>query len=222
MKRAIAGSSASRKRVASKSGATQDKLLQAALALISEKGYRGAGTREIARRAGVCELTLFRHFGTKERLFERMLASHTFLPRLKNLLPAVSRMPLEEALTVIGVHFLNTLKERKALVRIVLSEIPNHRAEVRGAFTKVIAQIRSVLEGYLEIQKTPYRISETAVRNAPRVFLGSLYSFFLIEEVFRGRQLTRREAEAIVQGTVCILVHGLSESASIPAASKEV
>jgi AcrR family transcriptional regulator len=49
--------------------------------VVSEKGYLGATTREIARVAGVTELTLFRHFGSKQRLFEEMLSRHTFLPR---------------------------------------------------------------------------------------------------------------------------------------------
>ena len=49
------------------------ELLDATLKLISEKGYLGSTTREIAQEAGVTELTLFRHFGTKEKLFEALL-----------------------------------------------------------------------------------------------------------------------------------------------------
>ena len=48
---------------------TKEKILDATIALVSQKGYLGATTREIARGAGVTELTLFRHFGTKEKLF---------------------------------------------------------------------------------------------------------------------------------------------------------
>ena len=54
---------------------TKEQLLKATLKLISEKGYIGATTREIAHEAGVTELTLFRHFGSKERLFEELLNS---------------------------------------------------------------------------------------------------------------------------------------------------
>ncbi|HEX9020484.1 MAG TPA: helix-turn-helix domain-containing protein, partial [Nitrospirota bacterium] len=66
---------------------TKQRLLEATLKLISEKGYFGATTRDISREAGVTELTLFRHFGSKEKLFEELLNSYTFLPRLKELLP---------------------------------------------------------------------------------------------------------------------------------------
>ena len=55
-----------------KKNTTKQRLLDATLKLISEKGYLGSTTREIAQEAGVTELTLFRHFGTKEKLFEAL------------------------------------------------------------------------------------------------------------------------------------------------------
>jgi AcrR family transcriptional regulator len=52
---------------------TRERLLAAALAVFAEKGYRAATTREIAARAGVAELTLFRRFSSKQGLFEALL-----------------------------------------------------------------------------------------------------------------------------------------------------
>jgi AcrR family transcriptional regulator len=60
---------------------TKEKLLDATLSLMSEKGYLGATTRAISERAGVTELTLFRHFGSKEKLFEEVLNKYSFLPK---------------------------------------------------------------------------------------------------------------------------------------------
>ncbi len=77
-----------------KKNTTEQRLLDATLKLISEKGYLGSTTREIAQEAGVTELTLFRHFGTKEKLFEALLRNHTFLPRLKELLPELDGLIL--------------------------------------------------------------------------------------------------------------------------------
>src|SRR5262245_23144022 len=45
-------------------------MLDAALNTFAEKGYGQATTREIAARAGVTETLLFRHFTTKQALFE--------------------------------------------------------------------------------------------------------------------------------------------------------
>lgn len=46
----------------------RDQLREAALKVYSTAGTRGATTRRIAREAGVNEVTLFRHFGSKDAL----------------------------------------------------------------------------------------------------------------------------------------------------------
>ena len=51
----------------------RDRLLHAAAEVYSETGFRGTTTRRIAQVAGVNEITLFRHFGTKEALVKEAL-----------------------------------------------------------------------------------------------------------------------------------------------------
>lgn len=48
---------------------TKDIILEAALDVFSEKGYTSATTLEISKKAKVSEMTLFRHFQTKNNLF---------------------------------------------------------------------------------------------------------------------------------------------------------
>lgn len=50
--------------------ATRKRIEAAALKLIGQVGYKRATTRRIAEEAGVNEVTLFRHFGTKKNLLE--------------------------------------------------------------------------------------------------------------------------------------------------------
>ena len=52
---------------------TEQKIVDSALKLFAEKGYKGATTSDIARNAGVSELTIFRKFETKENLFDETL-----------------------------------------------------------------------------------------------------------------------------------------------------
>lgn len=47
----------------------QEEVIQSALALFIEKGYKGTTTSEIAKMANISEVTLFRHFKSKEELF---------------------------------------------------------------------------------------------------------------------------------------------------------
>lgn len=48
---------------------TRELILDASLLIFSEKGYVSATTLEISKKAGVSEMTLFRHFQTKNNLF---------------------------------------------------------------------------------------------------------------------------------------------------------
>lgn len=52
---------------------TEERILQAALNLFSEKGYSGASTQEIAREAQVAEGTIFRYFPQKKDLLRSVV-----------------------------------------------------------------------------------------------------------------------------------------------------
>jgi AcrR family transcriptional regulator len=58
------------RRVAPERDGVRARLLKAAHELFTEMGYRATTTKEIAVRADVAELTLFRHFGSKVEVFE--------------------------------------------------------------------------------------------------------------------------------------------------------
>lgn len=75
---------------------THDALRWAALELFSERGYDATGTAMIAERAGVSEMTLFRHYPTKGSL----LLADPFDPALAEAVR--ERTPGEPALTALA------------------------------------------------------------------------------------------------------------------------
>jgi AcrR family transcriptional regulator len=76
---------------AAKSRATQDKIINAVVGLIREKGYLAASSNEIAKRAGVTWGAVQHHFGGKDEILGEVLErSHqTFQQRLGD--PAFTR-----------------------------------------------------------------------------------------------------------------------------------
>jgi AcrR family transcriptional regulator len=52
---------------------TRQRLFDAATETLNRRGIQGATTREIARRAGIHEVTFFRHFKSKEQLLRAIL-----------------------------------------------------------------------------------------------------------------------------------------------------
>jgi AcrR family transcriptional regulator len=192
-----------------KTSNTKEQLLKATLKLISEKGYLGATTREIALEAGVTELTLFRHFGSKERLFEELLKGYTFLPMLKELLPELEGLSCEEALTLIATRFLLSLKERKSMVKIMYSEGTRYPVKTREVYNKFIDEMRTTLALYFEsLQKRAIIRKNMSSDMAARVFLWILFSYFRSEEIMRSAGMKKKALERDVQVIIDIFMHG--------------
>ena len=86
-------------RQAEKSRRTQESIINAVIALITEGGYAAASSTEIARRAGVSWGAVQHHFGGKDEILEAVLArSHeTFTERLSD--PVFTRGTLERRIT---------------------------------------------------------------------------------------------------------------------------
>lgn len=51
----------------------KERIIEASVSLFIRKGYKGTTTKTIAQEAGVNELTVFRHFGTKEGILRAII-----------------------------------------------------------------------------------------------------------------------------------------------------
>jgi AcrR family transcriptional regulator len=192
-----------------KRAATKERLLQSTLALISEKGYLGATTKEIAAAAGVTELTLFRHFGSKERLFEELLQNYTFLPKLRELLPELDDFPFEEALVLVAERFLQSLKERKSMVKIMYSEVTIYPEKIRAVYNRFLADIRATLASYFKtFQAKKILKPDVSADMAARMFLWMLFAYFRSEEIMRPGGMKKRVVQRDIREMIHIFCKG--------------
>jgi AcrR family transcriptional regulator len=102
----------------------RDRILRAAAQVYAETGYRGATTRRIAQEAGVNEITLFRHFGSKDALIHEAIRCAD-VAMVAAFLPDVPRDPRAELLAWSREH-LAGLRERRSLIRTCMGEIEEH------------------------------------------------------------------------------------------------
>ena len=191
-----------------KKNMTEKKLLNATLRLISEKGYIGATTREIAREAGVTELTLFRHFGTKEKLFEQLLNTYTFLPRLKELIPELDDLNPQDALRLIATRFLLSLKERKSMVKIMYSEVTSYPDKVKNLYNKFIDDLRATLATYFKGLRKKGLLRRVSPEMAAQLFLGILFSYFRSEEIIREGGMKKQKMQKNINEFVDVFMFG--------------
>lgn len=100
---------------------TQDRIIEAAAQLFSCQGFNGSSTSEIARLAGVSEVTVFRHFPRKRDLFwaatesrlRRLRISKDLRTRLENDESPVTAVPEIVSLWV------DTVKNQPEVLRLL-------------------------------------------------------------------------------------------------------
>jgi len=105
-------------------GGLRQHMLDAAFAAFQAHGFEATAMEAVARAAGVAKLTLYRHFETKEALFEQVV--HRAQDRVRRTLEArIDRAaPLEAVLRecIAGLHEGFTQAEYLAVMRMVIAE----------------------------------------------------------------------------------------------------
>lgn len=199
---------------------TKDRILDAALNVFSMKGYLGATTREIAGLAGVAEVTLFRNFSSKEKLFEEVVNRYSFLPALKGLLPELQDRPYRDALAEIARRFLAILNERRHLVRIVQGDI-HHSEKLRDIFYLFTDEMFRTLASYFGEMQARGVLRDFDAKAAARAFFGMFFSYFYREECIAKRKIGKPDLNRVVKEFVDIFVRGtLSETGRLRPGSK--
>ncbi len=162
----------------------REQIITIALEVFSEKGYRGAVTREIARAAGINEVTLFRYFHRKELLFRSVIERYSFLPKFKELVPKLDTMSYRKALKAIAEKFLDVLEERKAMVKIMHSEAHLYPQEARIIYRELIDKIFKQFNIFLEKRIQAGEVREIDSYLSARCFFGMFFSHFIKNEIY--------------------------------------
>jgi len=190
--------------------ARREKIVDAALRTFSRHGYRGATTRQLARTAGITEVTLFRYFPTKEKLFGAVLEKYSILPVLRaELLQPERAGGAQEALRQIGRRFMAILRERQDLIRLMFSEAVVNPRTARmlfrqgpGRFMEDAAKMLAALHKRHEIRRVDFTIASRAV-------LGVFFSFMLLQEIIFGGEGEQVDLDRAADALSEILWRGL-------------
>jgi AcrR family transcriptional regulator len=189
---------------------TKGKILEAGLALFSQRGYLGATTKEIAKEAGVAELTLFRHFSSKEKLFEEMIHTYSFLPALKGLLPEIKSLDYQKALSTIAEKFLERLSERRQLIKIMHAEIAVYPVKVKEIYHNFIDEIYRTLASYFKELQERGVLRDFNPELASKAFLGMFFSYFNAQEFLVKQKGKNMDTEIVIREFVQIFISGTS------------
>lgn len=154
---------------------TRERILEAAARVFAEKGYARATTRALAEAAGVNEVTLFRHFGSKANLFAAVVEIYA-APKLSASLSVVLTSDLEHDLMAMGSMVLSLLLERQEPMRMMLCEA-EHFEEVRQVLAQNPRRLRQMLAGYLRGQQALGKVRPLHAEAAAQAFWGMFFAY---------------------------------------------
>jgi AcrR family transcriptional regulator len=151
----------------------RDRLVEVTARIFAEAGYHGTTTRRIAQEADVNEVTLFRHFGSKEALIREAL--RTAALRTRASLDPESTDPAAElhrwALAAFH-HFY----ERKDLVRRVMGEMVERPEIAPSVCEDTNAECSQLERFFTRLQERGLARGDVPARAAAGMLLGALIS----------------------------------------------
>ncbi|GKU83734.1 TetR/AcrR family transcriptional regulator [Niallia sp. NCCP-28] len=193
----------------------QKKILIAAIEAFSDKGYAATSTNEIAKKAGVAEGTIFRHYKTKKDLLTAILTPlvHTLIAPfiVKDFFSKVldlSYNTFEEFIRAIVYNRLEFLKKNQALFKILIQEIPFHE-DLRELFKEQIAKkIFKRMEELVESFKAKSEIIDIPTYSSVRLTVTSIFGYFIARYILLPEAKWNDEEE--IETTIQFILYGLT------------
>ena len=112
---------------------TEEKILEAASEVFTEKGFAGTRTRDIAEEAGINLALLNYYFRSKEKLFEQVMKVKMVL-LFGQIVPILTneKTNLEEKIDLVSNKYFEILSKNPNLPLFVLSEMQKKNSEVKS------------------------------------------------------------------------------------------
>lgn len=188
---------------------TRDRILDSALELFGSRGFAGTTTREIARRAGVNEVTVFRTFGTKQGVYVAMLAERSLAPSITRSVEFDLSSPLDEMMVRNVSMVLGMLKENRHMFMLMLNDVwrqPRARKTLGEVpMQKAVAFLSSMLERQMDAG----RLRRMEPELAARAMIGMVQAYFLTNYLIQGSADDPERDDRFVRGFVSIFLDGL-------------
>jgi len=152
---------------------TRSTILEAAVRVFSQHGFRGSTTRRIADAASVNEVTIFRYFGSKQALLQEAIRGSD-VNAFSSPLPAVPKDPAHE-LTQWCTAVINHLHSRSSVIRKCMGEM-EERPELSGQATEAPIRATNELCSYFRrLRSKGFTEEEFDPSVASAMLIGSLF-----------------------------------------------
>ncbi len=151
---------------------TEARIIKGALEVFLDKGFLQATTQEIAKKAEVAEVTLFRKFKNKQSLFEFTI-THIIADTFDaSHMAEIYKQDEHSFLKTLITNRLEVINEHQALFKLIIAESIREHLPKDLQFTEVIySQLKTLLEHHYI-----YHHKEANIEIKARLIAGFLLS----------------------------------------------
>lgn len=192
------------------------RLLDAAARVYAETGFRGTTTRRVAQEAGVNEVTLFRHFGTKEALVRAALAQvhrQSDLAELGD--PRDPGAELYRWARGIYRHWAGA----RDLISRVMGDLVEHPEIAPGVCEEPHCEHARLSAYLVRLRDRGIATKDFHPDAAAGLLLGSIFTHAMWREHFEDEKMP--PAEEVLRQYVLLLLSAIGADATVPAAAGE-
>lgn len=174
----------------------RQQIIEVAIELFSQKGFRGTTTKEIAAAAGVNEAIIFRHFATKRDLYAAIIDCKAHPPDGQSfdevLAKAMSSNDDRQVFHTLAAHILEFHERDDTAMRILLYSALERHELAQMIFTTHIAKVYGQLAEYVKRRVAAGAFRKIDPMTAVRGFMGMIINQVMLEKFFqyKGSQLS--------------------------------
>ncbi len=186
---------------------TQNKILNAAMMLIMEKGYTATTTKDIAQKAEVNECTIFRKFKSKKEI----IAAAMTLPEWNPCLLESDFQytgELRKDLCSFAEVYLKKVTPKMVKVSLGLRS-PDLYDITKDGIREIPDTFKKVLVNYFTEMKQQNKIQTEDIESLAVAFLAMNFGYVFFKASF-GEELTELQTKEYIESSVWHFVNGIS------------
>lgn len=189
---------------------TREKILEAAIDLMSLKGFSSTTTKEIAQVAGVSEMTLFRKYKNKQEILDAVIETYTCAFHSEKMFTENKVIyDLEVDLANVSRTYQYFMSENKKVVLLAYKESGTHD-EISERLTSNPRFMKKFLVDYLTEMKKRDKIIDVNIEVTVFSFMTMNLGYFSAQFI-SGTKVAVVPIEVFIEHSVKVFARGLKK-----------
>lgn len=185
---------------------TQNKIINSAMMLIMEKGYTATTTKDIAKKAGINECTIFRKFKGKKEIIAAAMTLPEWNPCLKESDFEYTGELIKDLCSFAEVY---SKKVTPKMVKISLGlRSPDLYEVTKDRIREIPDTFKNVLVRYFSEMQKQDKIQTDDIESLAVAFLAMNFGYVFFKASF-GDELTELQSKEYIESSVRHFVNGI-------------